>query len=143
MKSRRGERREGRGRRERRQEEKRRKCETVCRLCASLPLGSNLGPHSTQEGETPRIQQSSVLDSGAPATHEESTKTSDRNVTECCTESYERKKETVGGGKGGGDSRRGKGGGDSRRGKGGGESQERRERWYIHRHTTHFAGSQD
>ena len=97
MRRRRGERREVRGRRERRRDE-RRKCETVC-LCASLPLGSNLGPHSMQEGETPRIQQSSVLDSGAPATHKESTKTSDRNVTECCTESYERKKGTVGGGR--------------------------------------------
>ena len=49
----------------------RRKGETVC-LCASLPLGSNLGPHSTQEGGTPQIQQPSVLDSGAPATDKES-----------------------------------------------------------------------
>ena len=28
----------------------------------------NLGPHSMQKGGTPQIQQSSVLDSGAPAT---------------------------------------------------------------------------
>ena len=32
----------------------------------------NLGHHSTQEGGTPQIQQSSVLDSGAPATDKES-----------------------------------------------------------------------
>ena len=87
---------------ERRKEEEERKGGNV-RLFAYVPpshLGSNLGPHSTQEGETPRTQQSLVLDSGAPATDKESAK--DRiEMRQTVAQSHinEREKGTVRGGR--------------------------------------------
>ena len=95
------------------------------RLFAYVPpshLGSNLGPHSMQEGETPRTQQSSVLDSGAPATDKESARDQiEMRQTVAQSHINEREKGTVRGGGGGG------GGGEEEKvGRGGGEGGERR-----------------